>query len=378
MIRINLPVDFECNVQIQKIYTELCVGMSEQFSAAGITMDYNGQEYSINSDEQVKEFLLSKDFYKYTIRDSQGLDFCLNFMQLPSNLKLCNFIKKVKREDEKYAFYNKVENSMWMEALKKEYDKDKTSNLNGAKKSEILESLELAGCYSKVLKLRGILNYNKLESKIMKSAENARHYILSKMKISVCPYCNMNYTLMYKERNDKKRILADLDHFYPKRKHPLYALCLYNFIPSCPTCNSRLKGSADFDRGNYIYPHENGFGDSGRFEIKNLVDVHTKAAVPDIGIRLLGEENFVAKVTNSNKLLCIEELYKNHAAYASNLLEKATIYTEGYLEEIDSLLSTSTVDMKQFVFDKELTEEELLHTSLGKLKKDLLEQFGVY
>lgn len=378
MIKINLPVDFECNAQIQKIYTELCVGMSNQFLDAGITMDYNGQEYSINSDEQVKEFLLSKDFYKYTVRDSQGLDFCLNFMQLPSNLKLCNFIKKVDSEAEKYAFYNKVENSMWMKSLKKEYDKDKTSNLNGAKKNEILMTLNLTESYLKVEQLRGILNYNKLDSKIMESVENARHYILSEMNISVCPYCNMNYTLMYKGRNSKKRILADLDHFYPKSKHPLYALCLYNFIPSCPTCNSRLKGSADFDRDNYIYPHENGFGNTGRFEIKNLIDVHTKAAVPDIGIRLSGEENLATKVANSNKLLCIEELYKNHADYASNLLEKATIYTEEYLAEIDSLLSTSTVDMKQLVFDKELTEEELLRTSLGKLKKDLLEQFGVY
>lgn len=35
----------------------------------------------------------------------------------------------------------------------------------------------------------------------------------------------------------------DLDHFLPKSECPLVSLSLYNFVPSCPTCNEKLKGA---------------------------------------------------------------------------------------------------------------------------------------
>lgn len=47
----------------------------------------------------------------------------------------------------------------------------------------------------------------------------------------ICPYCGMEYI---KPTNRSKK---QIDHFLPKRKYPFLALCYYNLIPSCDTCN---------------------------------------------------------------------------------------------------------------------------------------------
>lgn len=47
-----------------------------------------------------------------------------------------------------------------------------------------------------------------------------------------------------KLKNSKFRNHFDLDHVLPKGECPLVGLSLYNFVPSCPICNERLKGES--------------------------------------------------------------------------------------------------------------------------------------
>lgn len=58
--------------------------------------------------------------------------------------------------------------------------------------------------------------------------------------IETCCYCNSSYINVYKNKNGLK-IQCDFDHFIPQSKCPLFVLCLYNFVPSCQICNSRIK-----------------------------------------------------------------------------------------------------------------------------------------
>lgn len=62
-----------------------------------------------------------------------------------------------------------------------------------------------------------------------------------KFNITSCYYCEMNYIFPY-ETNKKIKRMFDLDHFFGKAECPITALSLYNFVPSCPICNSRIKG----------------------------------------------------------------------------------------------------------------------------------------
>lgn len=90
---------------------------------------------------------------------------------------------------------------------------------------------------------REIMSYNDFSSSIRKFfAEQA-----DELGIYSCAYCECAYTGSYeiinKEGETKEKGFFDLDHFFPKEEYPIFALCLYNFVPCCQICNSkRIKG----------------------------------------------------------------------------------------------------------------------------------------
>ena len=66
------------------------------------------------------------------------------------------------------------------------------------------------------------------------------------LEIRSCYYCEMSYVNVYTVDDEQdgivvKKRLFDLDHFLPKAKCPCVGLSLYNFVPSCQVCNSRIK-----------------------------------------------------------------------------------------------------------------------------------------
>lgn len=54
---------------------------------------------------------------------------------------------------------------------------------------------------------------------------------ISNTHIEVCPYCGNDKVI------ESRRSKNEIDHFLPKRKYPVFALCYYNLIPSCNYCN---------------------------------------------------------------------------------------------------------------------------------------------
>lgn len=205
-----------------------------------------------------------------------------------------------------------------------------------------------------------------------------KHKLLSKINPRICPYCNMNYILTYfDEGNNIDKSTADIDHFYPKGKNGYYALCLYNFVPSCSMCNSRLKHQIEFDRENYIFPPEESFEGRASFEVTNLMEVimNNKDSKVEPKLKLTVYNDNDKKVENSIKVFKINEIYKNHTQYAQELLDNAIKYNKSYMEELAKLLD---VDIKGMIFGTELSEDDIADVSLGKLKRDLLKQFMVY
>jgi len=64
------------------------------------------------------------------------------------------------------------------------------------------------------------------------------------LKIKTCYYCEMSYVNTYTYRDQGAMVTRrqfDVDHFLPKDDCPLLALSLFNFVPSCQVCNSRIK-----------------------------------------------------------------------------------------------------------------------------------------
>lgn len=65
------------------------------------------------------------------------------------------------------------------------------------------------------------------------------------ININTCFYCNKTYINSYEIGNSKKNQF-DIDHFIPKSRCSLFSLSLYNFVPSCQVCNSRIKQAGEY------------------------------------------------------------------------------------------------------------------------------------
>lgn len=83
---------------------------------------------------------------------------------------------------------------------------------------------------------------------------------LKKLNQLVCPYCNASFILTIDSLNHLPngglRAKADLDHFIPKSKYPMFAISLYNLVPSCIYCNQRFKRDHNTSFESYYSPFD--------------------------------------------------------------------------------------------------------------------------
>ena len=62
----------------------------------------------------------------------------------------------------------------------------------------------------------------------------------------ICPYCGRNYIYYacHPTRSNKDTMVKPcIDHFLPKDQYPYLAMCYYNLIPSCTSCNNSFINS---------------------------------------------------------------------------------------------------------------------------------------
>lgn len=84
--------------------------------------------------------------------------------------------------------------------------------------------------------------------------------LIQMLNVNVCPYCGLSYTSTVNRPGGYIRA-NQIDHFFPKDDYPWIALSIWNFIPSCGTCNN-IKGNKETE---ILYPYKDEVGDSFRF-----------------------------------------------------------------------------------------------------------------
>lgn len=176
-------------------------------------------------------------------------------------------------------------------------------------------------------------------------SEDMRHKLLKSLKIKCCPYCNRQYITIWYDENNSVHSTADLDHFYQKTIYPLFALSLFNFVPSCQICNSRMKGSKTIKT---LYPYEEGM-DEFKFRCKpnddgidDLVDfwLANKTNDPNMLLEKYKLELFdnsdddsdvkhIQRIKGSKEVFHLEEVYQTHLEAAINEMLKIRIYFSG-------------------------------------------------
>jgi len=176
-------------------------------------------------------------------------------------------------------------------------------------------------------------------------SEDKRHELLESLKIKCCPYCNRQYITIWFDENNSVHSTADLDHFYQKTIYPLFALSLFNFVPSCQICNSRMKGSKTIKT---LYPYEEGM-DEFKFRckpkdggIEDLVDLwlanktnDPKKLLDKYKLELYDDSDkdtdikHIQRIKGSKEVFHLEEVYQTHLEAAINEMLKIRIYFSG-------------------------------------------------
>jgi hypothetical protein len=175
-----------------------------------------------------------------------------------------------------------------------------------------------------------------------------------------------------------------LDHVLPKKDHPLLALSLYNFVPSCYACNSKFKGQNEFINCNTVHFLSPTLGRNFTF---------TK----DVKFRLLFRNGKNTSYVNSKKDFILDfkcfknvseyEIYINafnlrgryvfHKDEIITLIEKKKKYSDSKILEMSKQLKIPAQKIKEDLFGKELFHGELEDKSMTKFKRDIAEQIGI-
>lgn len=155
---------------------------------------------------------------------------------------------------------------------------------------------------------------------------------LQKLDITVCPYCNRQYTFTLSRGGSRPQF----DHYFPKSNYPYLAVSIYNLIPCCGLCN-QSKSKLDTFISPILYPYDDEFGDKVLF--------HTEPIQNDISYWTGSNSNFKIEINNSAgseagrsiNQFHLEELYKLHKDYVRDIIRNANFYSE---ERVDELLKS--------------------------------------
>lgn len=181
----------------------------------------------------------------------------------------------------------------------------------------------------------------------------------------------------------KKRNNFTLDHVLDKASHPLVSLSLYNLVPSCYACNSKLKGEESIVGNDYksdLSPTSDQFSfhDDVKFSLlyKNGYSISNN----------VGSDNFVLAFDylkrkedykNYVDVFKLRQRYDQHKSLVFELTDKSVRYSKTYINQISKDLKIPFDIVQKDIFGKELFEGDIQERSFTKLKRDIARQIGI-
>lgn len=297
-----------------------------------------------NVDNTIKE-QHKKWFKSYVEKKLEEKITNLETVENPSNSKFIGFLKELK-SIENLAI---IENEEMLLLI------DSFHQLNFSK--EDLKTLE------------EIFNYEYFSK--LEPHKWSRHKLLTKLGVKVCPYCQRNYITSYileaNKETKAEKTTADLDHFYSKKDYPFLALSLYNFIPSCSICNSRMKlKKTTYDKDNkknsIIYPYIDNF--KGVFKTNNQLLEVLLGSRDTFEVSIDDQGDLKTKETID--MFKLDKVYKEaHNEYLLHMMESIKNKPESYLKSIAEF----------FIKEDSQDKEELEKVILANLKAIVLEPY---
>ena len=237
--------------------------------------------------------------------------------------------------------------------------------------------------YSELCDLKTFIDKNKSFTELNKTQKDYFYTLYKRLKkpeyikdldITVCPYFNRNYIFNFK-KPDSLEATAQLDHFFDKSTYPYFSVSIFNLVPSCQTCNQRKS-----TKPNEIYhPFESAFDDDVKFNLK-LIDskfYYDKNSL-EIEKKIIKNEE---KVNSHIEIFNIQNLYNEHKDIVLEIIQKAQIYNESYIDELyqkyEGTLFKNREDVLRHITGGYIEDKDINKRPLSKLIKDISEELDL-
>ena len=226
--------------------------------------------------------------------------------------------------------------------------------------------------------VKQLFNYDKAKSKIItpklsKLQPKISKFIQDKVGVDTCYFCNIEFINKFKNIDGKIKNGFTLDHYIDKGKYPFLALSLYNLIPSCYTCNSKVKGT---DEINNLSPSSSKFDFNERVKFRTFMENDNLQIVDERDFRLLLKENFSDKYREYIDGFLLNERYEYHKYKVIEMINKRKEYSNSRIKELANLTRKTEEEVKQDLFGEYLSED-LHKRPLSKLIKDISQELGL-
>lgn len=247
--------------------------------------------------------------------------------------------------------------------------------------------------------LKGLFSYENNKGQKFKAMRSAFVAFFTDKKngfnLHTCYYCDMSY-INYFAYNGGKRTQFDLDHVLDKGRCPIVALSLYNFVPSCPTCNGpHIKGQrqlvANLAQRIKLSPT------SEQYDFENQVKLWVRpvsGVVKNTGFQKHQDDYMLDFDTSMDSdyekeidLFFLRERYNFHKCEALRLEDLKRQYTPAKIKEIarvicnvgrnrtrtDNLVANAAIQqIRADIFETDFMSKQ--HRVFGKLHKDILNE----
>lgn len=165
-----------------------------------------------------------------------------------------------------------------------------------------------------------------------------------------------------------------LDHVIDKGKHPYLALSLFNLVPSCYTCNSKLKRSESIGS---VSPTDDSFDFHEKVKFKTFIHNSNLKIEAEDDLHISLKELNSSKYIEYLNVFRLNDRYAFHRYRVIEMIDKRKRYPDSRIIELAKLTGQTTMQVKKDLFGEYLYNDDLSKRPLSKLTHDIAEELGL-
>ena len=223
--------------------------------------------------------------------------------------------------------------------------------------------------------IKQFFNYDKAQGKLSKLQPKISTFFEENVEVHTCYFCNIEFINKFKKSDGKFKNGFTLDHYIDKGKYPYLALSLYNLIPSCYTCNTKVK---DINQINNLSPSSANFDFDDKVKFRTFMENKNLQINEVKDFDLLLKEDFSKEYEEYIDGFILNERYEYHKYKVIEMINKRKQYPDSRIKELAKLTEKTEEEVKQDLFGEYLFEDDDLHKRpLSKLSKDISQELGL-